>query len=329
MFPAVIEAIASGDGVNPPLTAPESLPTDESTETSPDVPSSSATETSSTAPDTPMPGSPVSTNTSVSVAGGKVVNKSPVSPRAMIAPIDEAKISEVKPSNANEAQASAPAVAQPEASTSVLPAPVKATAELKKSWASLLRSAGGPGVGAAAKVSNALPTSSLVGFSIPAAPPPARVAPARQKELLSLLSGTPPSATGAPRIRPRGLVNSGNMCFANAVLQLLVYSPPFWRLFTELGKLLREGDSGRRDEEGQTPLVDATIKFLKEFNPPEEKRVNGRGKGEGKGKEVRLNDREEEDLDAFMPSYVYDAMKEKKRFDNMRVSFIISISRFC
>jgi ubiquitin C-terminal hydrolase len=41
---------------------------------------------------------------------------------------------------------------------------------------------------------------------------------------------------------PRGLINSGNMCFANSVLQIMVYCPPFHRLFAELGRVL--GGSG-------------------------------------------------------------------------------------
>jgi ubiquitin carboxyl-terminal hydrolase 10 len=58
------------------------------------------------------------------------------------------------------------------------------------------------------------------------------------------------------------------------------------------------------------PLVDATIEFLKEFQ-----RVPAHSKR--KGREV---DREKEDgLESFIPTYVYDAMKEKKRLDNMRV----------
>ena len=69
---------------------------------------------------------------------------------------------------------------------------------------------------------------------------------------------------------------------------------------------------GTQKEGGKaTPLVDATIEFLKEFNPVE---VDPKAKG----KEV---DRQEEDgLESFIPTHVYDAMKEKKRFDNMRVS---------
>ena len=57
-------------------------------------------------------------------------------------------------------------------------------------------------------------------------------------------------------------------------------------------------------EEGATPLVDATVRFLREFGPVERKR----------------DEEEEEGIDSFLPSYVYDAMKEKKRFDTMRVS---------
>jgi len=52
------------------------------------------------------------------------------------------------------------------------------------------------------------------------------------------------------------------MCFANTVLQVLVYCPPFYKLFTELGKYMLgpvvKGE-GKEKETGQgTPLVDAT-----------------------------------------------------------------------
>lgn len=119
---------------------------------------------------------------------------------------------------------------------------------------------------------------------------------------------------------------------------------------TELGKLLPESQgptpgqaSGtatpvngvKVHEEGDTPLVDATIRFLKEFGPvePKEKEKERRPNGYGKGKERREQEDEGEGdgLDSFMPTYVYDAMKEKKRFDNMRVGLsCLSFSvRFC
>ena len=102
-------------------------------------------------------------------------------------------------------------------------------------------------------------------------------------------------------------MNSGNMCYANSVLQLLVYCTPFQRLFVELGKLLSSssgsaavsgsdslvnGSAGplssstsisslgsttnglnglngkvkeKEKDGGMTPLVDATVEFLREF----------------------------------------------------------------
>ncbi|KAI0780469.1 hypothetical protein BD413DRAFT_464067 [Trametes elegans] len=101
------------------------------------------------------------------------------------------------------------------------------------------------------------------------------------------------------KIRPRGLVNTGNMCFANSVLQVLVYCQPFHRFFSELRKHLAGPVVGsQREGTKATPLVDATIQFLKEF---------------GKEREDDIFD----ELDSFIPTYVYDAMKEKKRFANM------------
>ena len=119
------------------------------------------------------------------------------------------------------------------------------------------------------------------------------------------------------KIRPRGLVNTGNMCFANAVLQMLVYCPPFHRFFAELRRHLAGPVVGsQREGTKATPLVDATIQFMKEFvpDPP----MPGAEGSRSKGKE-----REEdafEELDSFIPTYVYDAMKEKKRFASMIVS---------
>src|SRR5260370_18876 len=47
------------------------------------------------------------------------------------------------------------------------------------------------------------------------------------------------------KIRPRGLINSGNMCFANSVLQIMLYCPPFHWLFAELRRVLEgSGPSG-------------------------------------------------------------------------------------
>ena len=108
------------------------------------------------------------------------------------------------------------------------------------------------------------------------------------------------------------------MCFANAVLQILVYCPPFHRFFSELKKHLAGPVVGsQREGTKATPLVDATIQFLKEFVPDAPANTNTNGNSKSKGKE-REDDNFDE-LDSFIPSYVYDAMKEKKRFANMIV----------
>ena len=124
-------------------------------------------------------------------------------------------------------------------------------------------------------------------------------------ELLALLSGTPPSSprdsATLPRLRARGLINQGNMCFTNAVLQLLVHCPPFRNLFSDLGRLTGQtGQRGQREDQqtsaGTTPLVDATVRLLDEFAY-----------------------KEDDVTEPFTPTYVYDAMKEKRQFKSILV----------
>jgi len=113
------------------------------------------------------------------------------------------------------------------------------------------------------------------------------------------------------------------MCFANAVLQLLVYCPPFWKLFRELGRLMgpRERGEGQGIGDSATLLVDATVRFLEEFLYEEKKPLPQQsqqptGNVNAKDEEEK---KEDDGVDSFIPTYVYDAMKEKKRFENMRV----------
>ncbi|KAF9242005.1 hypothetical protein BU15DRAFT_44303 [Melanogaster broomeanus] len=309
------------------LDLPCPLPSPESTEdvvrgqgptpTSPDhvdVLDSTATETTpatSTAPDTPIPASPVSTNTSLSVADSFTQNKAaePVDPEWAATTQSEAiPISSEQPSEVVAAPCEVPSAPAPTtlAPKSALP---------KLSWASLLRSDG-----ATPSKPNALPTSSIVGFSIPASALSATsIAPtmssSKKPELLSLLTSGPSSQTWM-KIRPRGLVNTGNMCFANAVLQVLIYCPPFWRLFHELGKFVDSSADGDVST-SKTPLVDASVRFLREFIPKSKAAPEGKGKGVARAYDA-YEDEEDNVMDSFIPTYVYDALKEKKRFDHMR-----------
>ena len=175
------------------------------------------------------------------------------------------------------------------------------------------------------------PASSVANPPIPAFPSPSHVPPlhhAESAESLVLLSrGTTPSRpTGhatLPRLRIRGISNTGGVYFANAVLQLLLHSPPFWNLFRELVYL--KGQRGAEDPEsggGATPLVDATVRFFEEFmfeekeppslQEPPQQAASGRFSEEKEQKKV---------ADSFEPTYLYDAMREKRQLKDLLVRF--------
>jgi ubiquitin carboxyl-terminal hydrolase 10 len=330
------------------LDEPQKLASDPAESPRNDLPetmSSTETEVSAVSDTPPVPTSPLSSSTSVSApdtAYSQVKSVSESGERAAgigaSIVIQESTPADVpEPSAALPSLSLDPTVITPEpvsssvapvftpASTSA-PTPASAPPVLKKSWASLLRPTAGE-TGSASKSS--LPTSSVVGFSIPASPPPSLVPPVRRAELIALLSGTPPSRPTnqfMPRLRARGLVNSGNMCFANAVLQLLVYCPPFWKLFRELGRLMgpRDRGEGQGTDGSVTLLVDATVRFLEEFVSEEKMPLPTQQSPQRTGnvnakKEEGDEKKEGDGVDSFIPMYVYDAMKEKKRFDHMRV----------
>ncbi|KAG6860253.1 hypothetical protein C0995_013703 [Termitomyces sp. Mi166 len=284
------------------------------------VPSSSVTETTDL--DTRTAASPATSATSLSASldnnASKIVSASSISPVTV----------------------SSSSLLPPEP----VPTPTPVPPAPKKSWAALLQSTSSvlPAPG-----QKRLPTSNVVGISVPASIPqqpssapsnstssqqqttfthPALSLPhTKRNELLALLTSAPENG-GSPVIRPRGLINSGNMCFANSVLQVLLFCPPFHRLFTELGRYgfgFRAGNE--KEVKGPTPLIDAMVEFVREFSPAPRKaergvNVNGTINGKGKGKERDDNGGEADDDGeaAFLPSYVYDAMKEKTMFDGMR-----------
>ena len=178
----------------------------------------------------------------------------------------------------------------------------------------------------ATSISNPLlPASSVVGFSFPDSPS-SPVPP------LPKTSSHPTSTTTLPRLRARGLVNSGNMCFVNAVLHLLVHSPPFWDLFKELGDLKgQRGAGGPETGAGASPLMDAIVRFFEEFvfeeEPPtmqQPLQLTARGK-QREDEEKKYN----KIVGPFEPTYMYDAMKEKRLLKNMLVRYCAQDALFC
>jgi ubiquitin carboxyl-terminal hydrolase 10 len=125
------------------------------------------------------------------------------------------------------------------------------------------------------------------------------------------------------------------MCFANAVLQLLVHSPPSWNLFRELCEFKEQRGALEFPETGggATPLVDTTIRFFEEFTfnekephsaqqPPQHSTGGISRQGEEKEKDNSV-------VDSFEPTYLYDAMKESRLLKTLLVGSHTHAAPFC
>ena len=160
-----------------------------------------------------------------------------------------------------------------------------------RSWASLASKAPG---NKPALVSHIAPAVSISMPSASRSTPttPRRAWAARQPKTMTELYETAHKCTAAPLLVPRGIVNLGNFCFANAILQMLVYTPAFYMFVTQLSTMVPQ------DLSNSTPLLEAMIRFLSEFNE--------------EGAAVS-------DSDAFVPDYVYEAMRLHRRFDVIQI----------
>jgi Family of unknown function (DUF6535)/Ubiquitin carboxyl-terminal hydrolase len=142
----------------------------------------------------------------------------------------------------------------------------------------------------------------------------------------------PTDSAMLPRLRARGLVNTKNTCFANAILQLLINSPPFWNLFKEFDDLKGQRGVGVPETGGgATPLVGATVRFFKEFMV-EESASTQRQSQPATGRSSRAADEEKKDnnvVDSFEPTYLYDAMKEKRQLRPLLVRSRAHITAPC
>ncbi|GAA6007956.1 mRNA-binding ubiquitin-specific protease UBP3 [Rhodotorula paludigena] len=197
----------------------------------------------------------------------KTVSQTPRSPAATSTvttppqPVEPATPSQAAAQPAGEP--TTPAAAAP--ATPKSPAP--AAAPVKRSWADLVRPpAGTVPVTLSNGMSPISASTSLAGSSGAALDPSAA-------STLSGLLSLPTSHVHSPAPPvPRGLINNGNLCFANAILQALVFCGDFWNFMSlvERGskKDLREAmsaDAGKGDKKSEKSAVEAMIAFLAEF----------------------------------------------------------------
>lgn len=114
------------------------------------------------------------------------------------------------------------------------------------------------------------------------------------------------TAHEVPFLEPRGLVNTGNMCYMNSILQVLMFCVPFYDFLNQVGK--RAAHSFKSD----TPLLDAMIMFLHEFKTIRSAPTVAQLQQAVRPEEIDRHG------DPFTPEFVYEAIRQLSRFASMR-----------
>ncbi|KAI0009954.1 cysteine proteinase [Xylariaceae sp. FL0662B] len=107
-------------------------------------------------------------------------------------------------------------------------------------------------------------------------------------------------------LEPRGLINPGNMCYMNSVLQVLIFCIPFYDFLDQIGK------KAAHSFKSETPLIDAMIMFMREY-----KVIDSAVSVEQLRRRLKSEELEQYG-EPFTPEFVYDAIRKLPRFASMR-----------
>jgi len=265
----------------------------------------------------------VARSSTVTVASSSTSTSSPVLPPP--SPTTTTATTVDEPTFPSTPKSAAPVTPLASAGSSPVPATVAvAKAPAKKSWADLVRSPTSAAPPVNANGVAATPITEHVPAS--AAHKPVSSGPGGRFTLAQSLEDVERNFS-APALTARGLVNNGNLCFANAILQVLVYTAPFWNLLATIKK------ETSLDLSGRTPTLDAMVLFLEEFRALSKVSVvkhrnkavgtaTGIGPAPAEHQAPPLSPGAAAELgpgtnEPFVPEQVYESLKANERFDLM------------
>ncbi|KAI0164438.1 cysteine proteinase [Hypoxylon sp. FL1284] len=107
-------------------------------------------------------------------------------------------------------------------------------------------------------------------------------------------------------LEPRGLINPGNMCYMNSVLQVLIFCIPFYGFLDQVSK------KAAHSFKSETPLIDAMIMFMREY-----KVIDSAVSAEQLRRRLKSEELEQYG-EPFTPEFVYNAIRKLPRFASMR-----------